>query len=410
MAAAGKDRQNSEKATRRQAATVVGVTTAVQALATMCTLFPAAIAPELARAFGVPASLIGFQVSLIYLGAMVMSLVGGQLVRRLGAVRTSQWALALAGSGLALAAAPSMAGFAIGSVLVGFGYGLTNPSAAHLLMRVARPENRNFIFSLKQTGVPLGAVCAGLAAPSMALMFGWQVAFLSAAAVTYAFVVVLQPLRRGWDRDRDPSLPLRQNPVADLRMIWRHPVLRWISLAAFCFSAVQVSLSTFAVTMLVEDLSFGLVEAGIVLSVLQVAGAFGRIGWGGLADWLGDGNRVLLGVALIAAAAGVMTMFLEADSGAAVIYGVLILLGLSAIGWNGVFLAEVARLAPRGRIGSATAGALVPTYAGVLLGPLSFAALHALTGQYTQTFGIFAFVSLSGFALLFRARGRKPGD
>lgn len=410
MAAADKDQQHSEKGTRRPAGLVVSVTTTVQALATMCTLFPAAIAPELGRAFGVPTSLIGFQVGLIYLGAMVMSLIGGQLVRRLGAARTSQWALGFAGSGLALAASSSMAGFAIGSVLIGFGYGLTNPSAAHLLIQVARPENRNFIFSLKQTGVPLGAVAAGLAAPSMALMFGWQVAFLTAAAVTFAFIIVLQPLRRGWDRDRDPSVPLRNNPISDLRMIWRLPALRWISLAAFCFSAVQVSLSTFAVTMLVEDLSFGLVEAGFVLSVLQVAGASGRIAWGGLADRLGDGNRVLMGVALIAAAAGVMTMFLDTGSSAGVIYGVLIVFGLSAIGWNGVFLAEVARLAPAGRTGSVTAAALVPTYAGVLLGPVSFAALQALTGRYTVAFGIFAVFSLVGLGLLFRAHGRKSGD
>ncbi len=410
MGGADQGQQHSEKGIRRPPGLVVSVTTTVQALATMCTLFPAAIAPELGRAFGVPTSLIGFQVSLIYLGAMVMSLISGQLVRRLGAVRTSQWALAFVGSGLALAAAPSIAGLGIGSVLIGFGYGLTNPSAAHLLIQVARPKNLNFIFSLKQTGVPLGAVAAGLAAPPMALMFGWQVAFLTAAAVTLGFIIVLQPLRRGWDRDRDPSVALRQNPISDLRMIWRHPALRWISLAAFCFSAVQVSLSTFAVTMLVEDLNFGLVEAGIVLSVLQVAGASGRIAWGGLADWLGDGNRVLMGVALIAAAAGVMTMALDAGSGAAVIYGVLMVFGLSAIGWNGVFLAEVARLAPAGRTGSVTAAALVPTYAGVLVGPVSFAGLQALTGHYTAAFGIFAAVSLCGFGLLFRARGRKSGD
>ncbi len=386
---------------------VIAVTTTVQALATMCTIVPAAIAPELARALGVPASWIGFQVSLIYFGAMITSMLCGQWVRRSGALRTSQWALGFSGTGLALAAAPSLAGLAVGSVLVGFGYGLTNPAAAHLLMRVSKPENRNLVFSLKQTGVPLGAIAAGLAAPSLALTFGWQWAFLAGAGATLGFIAVIQPFRADWDLDRDPSVTFRQNPLGDLRMVWRLMALRRMSMAAFCFSAVQVSLSTFAVTMLVVDIHFSLVQAGVVLSVLMVAGVSGRIFWGGVADRLGDGNRVLLGVALIAAAAGLMTMSLDSASAASVIYGVLIVFGLSAIGWNGVFMAEIARLAPEGRTGSATGAALVPTYAGVLFGPVSFAGLHALTGQYTTAFGIFALVSVTGFILVLAARRRE---
>ena len=389
---------------RRATVWVVAVTTTVQALATMCTIVPAAIAPELARALGVPVSFIGFQVSLVYFGAMIMSMLSGQWVRRSGALRTSQWALGFSGAGLALAAAPSLAGLAVGSVLVGFGYGLTNPAASHLLMRVTMPENRNFVFSLKQTGVPLGAIAAGLAAPGLALTFGWQWAFLAGAGATLGFIALIQPFRGVWDQDRDPAVTLRQNPLADLGMVWRHMALRRMSMAAFCYSAVQISLSTFVVTMLVVDIHFSLVQAGVVLSVLMVAGASGRIFWGGLADRLRDANRVLQGVALIAAAAGLMTMVLDSASSGSVIYGVLIVFGLSAIGWNGVFLAETARLAPQGRIGSATGAALVPTFAGVLFGPVSFTGLYALTGQYTAAFGIFAGVSLIGFALVLAAR------
>ncbi|NQV82869.1 MAG: MFS transporter [Rhodospirillales bacterium] len=401
---------SSEQISRRATTLVVVVTTTVQALATLCTLVPAAIAPELARSFGIPASMIGFQVSLIYLGAIVTSLVGGVLIRRQGALRTSQMALGFAGCGLALSAAPSMIAFAIGSVMVGFGYGLTNPSAAHLLMRVSNAENRNLIFSLKQTGVPLGAVGAGLAAPSLVLMFGWQSAFLILAAIPLGLIIAIQPLRHGWDRDRDPTVSLRQNPIGDLTLIWGFPALRMISLAAFCFSAVQVSLSAFAVTMLVDDLKFGLVQAGIVLSALQVAGVLGRVSWGGMADWLRDGNKVLLGVALIAASSGFMTMFLEGGGNIVVVYVVLCLFGFSAIGWNGVFIAEVARLAPDGLASNATGGALVPTYTGVMVGPASFAGLHLLTGQFTATFGIFAVVSLLGFALVLAARRLPVGD
>jgi len=383
---------------------VVAVTTVVQVVVTMCSVIPAAIAPELARAFAVPTSLIGVQVSLIYLGAMATSLVSGVLIRRWGALRTNQAGLAFSGVGVALMATPSLFILAIGSVLTGFGYGLTNPAASHLLMRVTQPKTRNLVFSLKQTGVPLGGVAAGLTAPTLALVFGWQWALLAGAALALALLAIIQPFRRRWDQDRDPSVALRSNPAGDLRLVWRHPVLSRMSLVGFCYSAVQLSLTTFAVTMLVEELDFGLVEAGVVLSVLLVAGATGRLVWGGVADHLGDGNRVLMLTGLVAAAGGALTVLLSAGAAPAVVYGVLILFGVSAIGWNGVFMAEVARLAPEGQIGSATGGVMVSTYAGVLVGPVTFAGAFALVGEYTASFGLCAAVSLAGATLMLAAR------
>lgn len=51
------------------------------------------------------------------------------------------------------------------------------------------------------------------------------------------------------------------------------------------------------------------------------------------------------------------------------------LFGASAIGWNGVYLAEVARRAPPGAVGTATSAALFVTFAGVLTGPAIFGVL-----------------------------------
>src|SRR3970282_215610 len=104
---------------------------------------------------------------------MATSLISGVLIRRWGALRTNQAGLAFSGIGVALMATPSLIVLAVGSVLTGFGYGLTNPAASHLLMRVTQPKTRNLVISLKQTGVPLGGVAAGLTAPTLALGFGW---------------------------------------------------------------------------------------------------------------------------------------------------------------------------------------------------------------------------------------------
>lgn len=61
-------------------------------------------------------------------------------------------------------------------------------------------------------------------------------------------------------------------------------------------------------------------------------------------------------------------------------------LGGSAIGWNGVYLANVARVAPAGKAGVATGGTLFFTFAGAIFLPLAFGFIHGAFGQYFESF------------------------
>jgi predicted MFS family arabinose efflux permease len=383
---------------------VVFITTLVQALASMIVILPASVAPELAQALDVEGSLIGVQISLVYAGAMVTSVFGGAIVRRWGALRCSQISLAFVAGGCALTAFPEFITIIIGAVCIGFGYGLTNPPSAHLLMQVTKPANRNLVFSIKQTGVPLGGVVAGLFAPAIALQFGWQVALLSGAVLAAIVIVGIQPFRPDWDDDREPGVQLAASPFRDVKMIWSHRGLRFISLGSFSFSAMQVCLTTFAVTMLVTDVSFTLIEAGIVLAALQVSGVGGRVFWGWVADRQGDGNKVLMVITVITIAAAVLTGLLNAQTPGYLVYVILAMFGFTAVGWNGVFLAEVARLSPPDIIGSATGAALFVTYFGVVLGPVVFSALYPVLETYTVTFSVFAIVTVMGLSFVALAR------
>ena len=400
---AGSD-PSAPSASRHETLLVLLVTTTVQALVTMNVVIPAAIAPEMAAKLGVSASLVGVQIGIAYGGAMVLSTVSGTLVRRWGAVRASQAALLLAAIGAAMMAVPNLAVFGCGAVVCGFGYALTNPPASHLLQRVTTARDRNFIFSIKQTSVPLGGIAAGMMAPPVALAFGWQAALLAGTAVALAVMVALQGLRASWDADRDSRISLGQNPFADLGIMWGDMRLRMFAFAAFFYSAMQLSLTTFAVSLLVADLEFGLVEAGVVLAVLQAAGVAGRVFWGWMADRLRDGNAVLLIIAAVSSMATVATWQLSPATPGPAGYGLFAAFSFAAVGWNGVAMAEIARMAPPGLIGAATGGVLVVTFSGILVGPPVFALLHDLTGSYTNTFGLFALVPVLGFLFVFSAR------
>jgi hypothetical protein len=53
-----------------------------------------------------------------------------------------------------------------------------------------------------------------------------------------------------------------------------------------------------------------------------------------------------------------------------------------AASWNGIYLAEVARLVPRERVSDATSGSTLFTFLGYVAGPASFALLVRLTGGW----------------------------
>ncbi|MBF0391993.1 MAG: MFS transporter [Alphaproteobacteria bacterium] len=388
-------------------------TTAVQVVLSLACLALPAIAPKVAGALGVPAALVGYWVSLVYGGAMVSTLMGGPMVRRFGATRISQAALTLGALGMVLASVAWLPVLAAAALLTGLGYGLVNPASSLLLARAAGPRNRNLIFSIKQTGVPLGGMLAGLAAPPLAQAFGWQWAPAGVAVLCLALALGLQPWRAAWDADRDPGARFRENPLAGLALIWGRPALRFLSLAAFAFAVVQLCLTAFTVTMLVEEAGYGLVAAGAVMSVVQFSGVAGRLLWGLLADRLGS-LAVLALIAVVMAGAAAITAQVAPSWPQGAVVALLFVFGLSAIGWNGVYLAEVARITPLDEVSRATGASLFFTFGGVLVGPSAFALLVGPMGGYGATYGLLAVVGAAGLGLILlaitrRAPGARPG-
>lgn len=78
-------------------------------------------------------------------------------------------------------------------------------------------------------------------------------------------------------------------------------------------------------------------------------------------------------------------------------------MGSTASGWNGAFLAEVARLVPRDTISTATGGSLVYVNSGKAVGPIVFANVALLTGDYAMTFALLAVPAAAGLWCLWAA-------
>ena len=377
------------------------VTTAIQAMVSMALLTLPAMAPAVARALAVPSTLVGAYVALCYFAAMLSSLVGGTLVRRLGAIRVSQLGLGLCAVGLALCALPWLPAVALGALCIGAGYGPITPASSHLLALTTPAHRMSLVFSIKQTGVPAGGMLAGALVPGLSLWLGWQGTLLAVAGVCALCAALAQPLRAALDGDRQPAQPLAlQALFKPIGMVLGQPSLRALAACSFLFSAVQVSTTAYMVTYLNESLGMTLLAAGASLSVSQLAGVVGRIAWGAVADrGLGPRNTLML-LATLMMAGSVLTALLQPQWPTLLIWAIVALLGASAIGWNGVYLATVARQAPPGQAGVATGGTLLFTFMGVVCGSPAFGALAGASGSYRIAFAALALPAALALGLL----------
>ena len=384
------------------------LTLVIQAMVAMALLSLPVVAPVVAQTLQVSPALVGLYVSVTYAGAMVATLMGGATVARMGAIRVSQWGLVLCALGLLLCAVPWLPSMVLGAVLIGLGYGPITPASSHLLARTTPKHQMSLVFSIKQTGVPLGSMLAGAVVPPLALLGNWQLSLVAVAVVCLLCAWVSQSLRAELDSDRQPDTHIRWGSLIEpIRLVLAHRSLLTMASCSFMFSMVQLSLTTYLVTFLHDALSYGLVAAGLALSVTQLGGIGGRVVWGYVADrWLGA-RRMLLLLASMMALGAWASAFLTTDTPQAVVIAILVAFGASAIGWNGVYLAEVARRAPPGMASMATGGTLAFTFLGVVVGPPMFGALSGLFGTYRAGFlGLMVMASISGTVLYWTQRSR----
>ncbi|MGY6646382.1 MAG: MFS transporter [Salinarimonas sp.] len=381
---------------RRELGAVLAATLTTQILVSWSVLALAAMAPVVAESVGLPAIVIGYQIAIVYAVGAGVSLLAGSLVTRFGGARVSQIALAACGAGCLVATFPGAPAIVVASIVIGAAHGMTNPSAAHLLARHTHKGNRGLIFSIKQTGVPLGGIAAGIITPAIAVAFGWQVALIAIAPVAFMALLALALPRATWDADRKPGTSLGIGALRGAGEAWQLPGLRWLCLCAFCFGGVQLCLMTFVVTFAVFDLGMSLVQAGMLLAVIQLSGVIGRVAWGVVADRLQRNGGVLIVIGLISAGAALGFALITPDTPGFVIYALAIAFGASAVGWNGVFVSEIVRVSPPGLIGAASGLGTFGAFAGVLFAPPAFVQIHALTGSYSLTYGFLIIPSLIG--------------
>jgi MFS family permease len=383
----------------------VAVTLSIQIAISGAGVAGAVLAPVANDDLGLNAAFVGIYVAYMYAAAAIVTATSGAWLQRFGPIGTSQICLGFSGLSLLAISTGTLWGFALAGLMAGVGYGPTTPASSAILARVGRPNQRGLIFSIKQTGVPGGNMIAAAAMPSLALAFGWQGAAAIGGVAVLALAVGLAPLRKGMDAlapiARAPSL--RAALVEPMRALFARPELRRLVLVSIAYSGLQGALSAFLMVLLVEEASLGVVAAGFVLAIAQAAGVGGRVFWGMVADRFGRPAFILglLGLAMggfgIAMAASASSLPLPG------LWALAVCFGGTAVAWNGVYLAELTRLAGVSRAGEIVGASGFFTFGGVAILPFAFTLIVLATGSYALALALVSTPAIGGGIWLLRA-------
>lgn len=376
---------------------------AVMAMAVLCLQVVPVLAPAIAAEASLAPAFVGAYGAGLWAAAIFSTAAAPTLLARFSAWTLAQACLLLCIAGVLAASTGHVAGLVLAAALIGLGHGLEGPIASHLLAAHVPVPRRPLWFSIKQAGVQVGAVGASLSLPIVATQLGWRAAAgLAAAATAMLALLLLRPARQ---LDLPRTAGGGGNPLAALAALHRMPTLRWLALAAAAFCAVQLCLNSFFVTYAVRERGATLVAAGAWLAAAQLGGLLGRVFWG----WTGNRMRSVMPL-LVALGSGMgVCAFVLGLAGTRMpeplLWPLLAVFGLTASGWNGIFLAEVARQVPAAEAGTATAAVMVVMTLGLMTGPLVFSAVAAST-SFAAAFAAWGGVAALGVgALLLAQRG-----
>jgi predicted MFS family arabinose efflux permease len=264
---------------------------------------------------------------------------------------------------------------------------------------------------IRQTGVTIGGLAAAFLLPPVAVRFGWEAALGLGAGVALLtvllFALFYRELPEVVDEGAD-SYP----PRVPLRSIVRERGFLATTGYAFVLMGVQGSAASYLALSLHEEVGLSIVAAGAFLAVFQVGGIAGRIGWGVVSDKIGRRGPVMLLVGLVAMASCLAMASVGEGTVIPLVAALAFLLGLSAMGWNGLYLTLLSESVPMHAAATAMGASLTIAFVGMFLASPLFGLAADLTGSYGASWLGLAGWTVVAIALGFLARepheGAKP--
>lgn len=369
-------------------------------------LFLPVVASVLMEAADLDPSAFGWIAGAAGLGSIWLYMANHSITPALGPLGALRTGVLIAVAGGLLIMTASLPAMVAGAILLGFGYATSTPASSQILVDHTPKLQWATLFSVRQAGVPLGGVIAGGLGGWLITHLTWRPALTVMCLLCLCLATPLIFAPRHYNTTR-PLKPFRlgaifapSNLLRPFRALSIAPGL--IRLAAACtgFAMVQSACFSFFVIYLHSGLGYGLALSGTLFAVLQATSVVGRIVFGLLADRIGSPRPVLMVLAACSAGSSLLLAALGPDHGPLLLFSVAAFTGVAAATWNGLYLAEVAILAPGELVSEATAGTTFFVFLTYTVTPPVFSGLINAFGYESAFIATAIGAASSGLVLL----------
>nr|WP_072802328.1 MFS transporter [Rhodococcus yunnanensis] len=324
---------------------------------------------------GLSLATAGIVVAMPTVGIMLTLIAWGVLVDRIG----ERLVLAI---GLGLTALASIAAYWATSLVVlglcllvgGMAAASANSASGRVVVGWFPPQRRGLAMGIRQMSVPLGVAIAALTIPSIARDHGVGPALLVPAVICAVGAVlcigVIDPPRP--NRAAAEEQGLLANPYRSSAQLWR------IHSTSILLVVPQYVVWTYALVWLMSDRGWSAASAGILVTVTQILGAFGRMGVGALSDRLGSRMRPLRWVA-VSTVLSMLALGISDWLNSPVSIAFLVLASIVTVAPNGLAFTAVAEFSGPYWSGRALGVQNTGQYIAASLVPPAFGALAAVS-------------------------------
>lgn len=389
---------------------ILGAALLVQVTISIVTLGFPALVPFARSDLGLSRAEVGLFATVQSVGTMVALLPAGWAVDTLGERRVLVFGgIATCGLAILAAFAPSFLILLPLLILIGFASATPTPAGSSAIISAFSLRDRGFVMSIRQTGVPLGGAIAAVVLPPVALIAGWREALILAGVLTAAGAITARFL-----------MPLTASPAARSRLGAGLRSIRYVAthdatvvgIAGIFLALGQFALLSYIALYLVETWHMSVATGSLFLVAANVGGVAGRLLWGTISDRLFNGVRrtPLIAASLGAVAGFVILAWLPPATPGVVLMILVLLLGATVIGWNGIYITLLSEIASPEMRGRSVAYGMTLTQVGIFGGPPLFGLLVDLTHSYRIGWLAVGAALLVAAAIVARVREGRIAD
>ena len=372
---------------------ILGLATVMQIGMSMPQQTPAAIGPVLTEALELSRAQLGLLTSAIWGGMLLGMLPFGLLIDRRGErAVVALGALGLAAFLLLAAQASSFLPLFLLLIPAAVGASCAGPGGTRAITAWFPRHQRGMALGIRQTGVTAAGIISAIVLPPLAVTLGWQAPFRGVAGLALLSALVFTLFYREPRSGRRTAMsPLDLGSLLRSGMFMRATGFGWI------FMGALGSAITYLTVSLHQQQGLSAVDAGFFLALLQLGGVVGRVGWGMLSDRLGSRGRTMSLAGGVTVAASLAMAALGHRAIPALPLGVLVfVLGLSAMGWNTVYIALCAEAGPVDRAATVVGLGTTVTFTGMVTVTPVFGLIADRSGGFVLSWIFLAALTLVG--------------